>query len=719
MNMAGKNIFSLKDRSFFLYLLVSMLVLIVFVIGLVAVNDYYKTKNMFDQNSQHLERQTEQDIIATIKLTDESYTLYDSSLNEQMHKGLDSVQAEYQRAGGIPSRMNLTNAKRDLGDSFEIYIINESGVIEYTTYEPELGLDFKTIPYFFDYLTTIRNSEGFFPDRIVEEQSGSGQLRKFAYMPTPDHRYVLELGLAKNSFFSERSSIQYIKTIDRIASANPYIDRVRVFNSMGKNVDNLSYEVDIPTRITLEKVLQQRGDISVEKPDTGQSVKYLYLDLKNKEYGSDLSRIVEITYNDAMFEKNAGEQVQFHLLVAILALLIGVCAAFFLSWYMSKPITGIVRDVDRISEGDLDWKISPTHMAEFKVLEQSINTMVISLKTALRDVQDEKTFQLEMINHLPVAIFVKNSDDGKYIFWNKTSEQMFDRVAADVIGKTAREVFPESMASIIEAEDNAVLTSRGYTGNQKISNAQSGERIIHIVKVLISDSLQTPRYILGMGEDLTGQTASLKQDLLYSITRSDILDQLSVIMNSLERAQLKTTEDAMQAFFDNTIGSVESIRNQIGFISSLQDLGIVSPKWQHAATSFNKAVTLLPANRIDIRAEIDDFELYADPLIPRVFYKLLENSFMHSGRKLTEIRLSAHITDDTLHFIYTDNGIGIPLDQKQKIFEFRQDSGTGMGLFLVREILGFTAITITENGEPGKGVRFEIVVPKDKFRRNE
>jgi len=102
MNMADKNNFILKDRSFSLYLLVAMVVLIVIVIGLVAVNDYYNTKNMFDRNSQHLQRQTEQNIIATIKLTDESYTLYDSSLNDQMRRGFDVVLAEYQRAGGLP-----------------------------------------------------------------------------------------------------------------------------------------------------------------------------------------------------------------------------------------------------------------------------------------------------------------------------------------------------------------------------------------------------------------------------------------------------------------------------------------------------------------------------------------------------------------------------------------------------------------------------------------
>jgi nitrogen fixation/metabolism regulation signal transduction histidine kinase len=194
----------------------------------------------------------------------------------------------------------------------------------------------------------------------------------------------------------------------------------------------------------LEKVIQHRGDMTIIEP--GRSIRYLFIDLKKEQYGSDMSRIVEITYNDAEHEKMTMGHGLFHLIVAAVALIIGIFAALFLSWYLSKPIAGIVRDVDRISDGDLDWKITPTHMAEFQVLEQSINAMVISLKISIRDVQDEKAFQQEMINHLPVAVFVKTSSDGKYIFWNATSEQMFDRIAADVIGKTAREVFPESMA---------------------------------------------------------------------------------------------------------------------------------------------------------------------------------------------------------------------------------------------------------------------------------
>lgn len=292
--MTGKSIFSLKERSFASYLLVVMLILVIIVVGLVVVNNYFNTQKIFEKNSQHIKQQTEQSIIITVKLTDEIYNLYDSSLNEQMRRGFDAVLAEYERAGRTPSRMNLTEVKHELGEQFDIYIINEYGVIEFTTYAPERGLDFKAVPYFFTYLTKIRNSEGFFPDRIVGEELGNGTLRKYAYMPTPDHRYVLELGLAQPSLSGERSSIQYTKSIEKIASFNPYIKRVRIFNSMGDIAENNSEVVDALTQNTLKKVLEQREGFTVTFPETGQSVKYLFIDLKNEQYGSDASRIVEI-----------------------------------------------------------------------------------------------------------------------------------------------------------------------------------------------------------------------------------------------------------------------------------------------------------------------------------------------------------------------------------------------------------------------------------------
>jgi len=53
---------------------------------------------------------------------------------------------------------------------------------------------------------------------------------------------------------------------------------------------------------------------------------------------------------------------------------------------------------------------------------------------------------------------------------------------------------------------------------------------------------------------------------------------------------------------------------------------------------------------------------------------------------------------------------------KKKIFERKIGDRKGMGLFVVREILLITGITITETGTPGQGARFEILVPEGGFR---
>jgi PAS domain S-box-containing protein len=715
--MTDKSFFSIRGRSFFFSLLIAMLVLVIIVLGLHSLNDYNNTKQMFEKNSRHLKAQTEQDILITIKLTDQSYDLYDSSLNEQMHSGLKVVLAEYERSGRDPSAINLTGIKKELGDQFDVYIINESGIIEFTTYEPELGLDFKTVPYFFAYLTRIRNSEGFFPDRIVGEQKGGGKLRKFAYMPTPDHRYVLELGFAKSTFQSELSVVQYREAIDLIASSNPYIERIRIFNTMGKIADNTSEVVDDPTKVILEKVIQQRQDMLVTIPENGHSVKYLFIDLKKEQYGSDASRIVEITYNDAILEKAYQEHIQDLLVIAVLTLVTGICIALLLSWYLLKPISKIVKDINRISEGDLNWKISPTNVAEFGVLENSINTMVTSLRDSIKEVKEGEILRREMIEQLPLAVFMKRVKDGKYIFWNKASEQIFNLPAVEVIGRKDPELFSPEMVSLIEKEDTDARLNQVSISNKKIVDKYRGQRIIHMIIVPIYDSENTLQYILGIGEDVTEVTLSTKIDLLFSITRRDVLDQLSNIVNYLERAQLKTSREAMQTFFDKTLESIESIRNQMAFVRSLQDLGITSPTWQSVKKVFREAVLLNPSSTIDIRVETDDIELYADPLFPRVFYNLVANSIQHGDHQLTKIRLSTKKSGESLILIYEDNGKGIPFDEKEKIFEFGFGTGTGFGLFLIREILGFTGISISETGEPGKGAKFEILVPKGKFRK--
>jgi len=714
--MSGKEQFDKITRSFSMIFLFYMILVILCIVGFMAVEDYNLSKTNFEHESFLLQVQTEQNIIESMRLKEATWSVYDETLNDQMKAGLTSVLLEYNQSHGDPGAMDLNRIKNELGQGYDIYVINESGVIIKTTFSSELGMDFKQVPYFFTYLTKIRESEGFFPDRIVRETLGSGNFRKFAYVPTPDHKYILELGLRGTTFDELNQHLDDQTSIQNIILLNPFVEKFVIYNSMGRRLDNN----DLPERSVkgyVDEVLVLRKNLEIPDPENARTLRYIFVDLKGNKSGSDPSRIVEITYNTRSIQNSLNELLLFHVIIGLVAICIGLVAAFFLTRRITRPIKKIVEDVNIIASGDLDHRIGKTEISEFVVLETSINTMVDSLKTALQQVKDGEILRHDIIDQLPVAVFMKSVMDGKYVLWNKTSEEIFNISASEVIGRTDKELSSTEDAIIIDKEDKEACLNQIFISNKQIVNKSLGPRTIHLIIVPIFDSTHTLQYILGAGEDITEESLKTKIDLLFSITRGDILDQLSVIVNYLERAQLKTSTESMQAFFEKTLASVESIRNQIKFVRSLQDLKGPSPVWQSVKKAFWNSVPLISAGTIDISMEMDDIELYADSLLPRVFYNLLANSIQHGEYQLTKIQLSSYVSGESLTLVYEDNGGGIPVNEKEKIFEFGYGRGTGFGLFLVREILGYTGITITENGDPGKGAKFEIVVPKGKFRK--
>jgi signal transduction histidine kinase len=108
-------------------------------------------------------------------------------------------------------------------------------------------------------------------------------------------------------------------------------------------------------------------------------------------------------------------------------------------------------------------------------------------------------------------------------------------------------------------------------------------------------------------------------------------------------------------------------------------------------------------------------ELFADQMIERVFFNLLDNAVRH-GKRVTRIGVSCGEQDGDLVVTWEDNGVGIAPANKERVFERGFGDNTGLGMFLVREVLSLTGMTIRETGEYGTGARFEIRVPPGMYR---
>jgi PAS domain S-box-containing protein len=205
--------------------------------------------------------------------------------------------------------------------------------------------------------------------------------------------------------------------------------------------------------------------------------------------------------------------------------------------------------------------------------------------------------------------------------------------------------------------------------------------------------------------------ANRKLNLLNSITRHDVVNQLTVLQGYTQLALLKDPDPVIGDFLTKIETVSDTIARQITFTGMYQELGVQAPGWHN----LNRVLSRVRPKEILFSSSCKNLEIYADPMLEKVFANLIDNALRH-GERVTQITIRCETADGDLVIFVEDNGVGIPLDIKPKIFLKGFGKHTGFGLFLVREILAITGISIHETGRHGTGARFEITVPKGGFR---
>ena len=211
------------------------------------------------------------------------------------------------------------------------------------------------------------------------------------------------------------------------------------------------------------------------------------------------------------------------------------------------------------------------------------------------------------------------------------------------------------------------------------------------------------------------QTANRKLNLLSSITRHDIMNQLTALMGRVDLLAEEDCSERVREGLDKERSSIDTIRRLIEFTRDYQEIGVHAPQWQRVDAFHTSPEKQEALGGIRLSLELDDLEVWADPMLERISDNLVDNSVRHGGH-VTEIRISYRADGDGITIVYQDDGVGVPPGEKERIFEKGVGANTGFGLFLSREILAITGLTIRETGAHGQGARFEIRVPSGLYR---
>jgi signal transduction histidine kinase len=211
------------------------------------------------------------------------------------------------------------------------------------------------------------------------------------------------------------------------------------------------------------------------------------------------------------------------------------------------------------------------------------------------------------------------------------------------------------------------------------------------------------------------ETANQKLNLLSQITRHDISSRVFTLLVDIDLAKEYAEDIRLKDALEKMELTSISIQDQITFTKDYQEIGAQAPTWHAVAPMVNHAAEQLDLQGVEINIRLGNTEIFADSMIKKVFYNLIDNALRH-GDHVTRIVFSSHETADGLLIVCEDNGVGIPPQDKAQIFlkGFGRDSG--LGLFLIREILSITKISIRETGDYGNGARFEMLVGKGDYR---
>ena len=327
-----------------------------------------------------------------------------------------------------------------------------------------------------------------------------------------------------------------------------------------------------------------------------------------------------------------------------------------------------------------------------------------------------------MVNYAPEPVLTLRKEI--VLFINDAGVRASGYSREEIVGNSILGFLTEdSQKTVLEAM--RTRTEKDNVSGYEVEFIRKDSRVIRLIVSAINISYHGEMITLALLVEITERKraedalmiANRKLNLLSSITRHDIGNQLHALSGYLELSKKSLADpNRTSEFTDKEMRIADTIAQLINFTRDYEELGMNAPAWQNVRTVIGNVIALLPMRDISVDAGDPALDVFADPLLERVFYNLIDNALRYGGDRMTAIRVSSHLSGNGLLIVFEDDGAGIAIQDKNRLFEKGFGKNTGLGLFLLREILGITDITITENGKPGKGARFEITLPKGAYR---
>jgi PAS domain S-box-containing protein len=349
--------------------------------------------------------------------------------------------------------------------------------------------------------------------------------------------------------------------------------------------------------------------------------------------------------------------------------------------------------------------------------------LMLNMARSQTDLRKSEERYRNLANNLPDYILIHDKEFIRYA--NPTATRLMEPSQETLVGQSIYSFQTAASAKVSRAFINGIRSGDSSAQTSEIDLQLRDGTIRHcLIKTVPIDDNGIPAF-LSVITDITDRKVAenalsqvnKKLTILSSITRHDINNQIFSIKAFIELSKETPGDTERRSeYLLKEEQAANAIEHQIAFMNEYEDIGVNAPSWQGVDACIKKVQASLPMRSVRIIMDCPNVEVFADPLFEKVFYNLIDNALRYGSLTMTIIRVASQESDQGLIISVEDDGVGISAEDKKHLFERGFGHHTGLGLFLSREILSMTGITIRENGIAGKGSRFEMTVPKGAYR---
>ncbi|MFA7303151.1 MAG: PAS domain S-box protein, partial [Methanoregula sp.] len=287
----------------------------------------------------------------------------------------------------------------------------------------------------------------------------------------------------------------------------------------------------------------------------------------------------------------------------------------------------------------------------------------------------------EDVTGCAIMVRVTHINRATMALFGAASHNEFSHGLSGIFTEDSYDVFREEIIALAEGKNE-------FEGEAQIQTLNGERKIVLLKMTVVPGYEQTFSKILISIIDISDlkridkalRQANKQLNLLSSITRHDILNQLMALKGYLELSQrVIDNPETLSGYIKKEQQAANTIEHQITFTRDYQELGVAAPEWQNVNASIKKAVAGLPMRDIHVEIDPKNPEIFADQLFEKVFYNLIDNALRYGGEEMKTIRFSSQESDARLTILCEDDGVGISPDEKKHLFVRGFGKNTGLG----------------------------------------